>query len=328
MLETISSDATAAGDTSPLPSLEEGAASVLGYRMAYVAGGTGEPVVFLHGLGHAASAWDEILPHLARRFRVFAVDMLGCGRSDKPRVDYSLTALATYTRLFMDAVGIRRAHLVGHSLGGGIAMQTSWQYPERVNRLALVATGGLGRDLRLLLRIATLPGASMGLAGVAWPVWTRLVKRTPFGKRGSPVARENMLMWTRLGNAENRWAFMRMLRSVSNISGQTVSALDGLALMKHPVLLIWGERDRTIPAIHARRAAPLIPNCQLEILPDCTHYPPLERPDKVVPLLERFLLAWEGQGAEMAAETKAELERADHGELLVDAGGEMPPCPA
>ncbi|HEU5370479.1 MAG TPA: alpha/beta hydrolase, partial [Ktedonobacterales bacterium] len=318
----ISSDAVTSDDLSPLPALEEGAASVMGYRMAYVAGGTGEPVIFLHGLGHAASAWDEVLPHLARRFHVFAVDMLGCGRSDKPRVDYSLAALATYTRLFMDAVGIRRGHLVGHSLGGGIAMQTSWQYPERVNRLALVATGGLGRDLRFLLRIATLPGAAVGLAGAAWPVWTRLVKRTPFGKRISPVARENMLMWTRLGHADNRWAFMRMLRSVSNFSGQSVSALDGLPQMQHPVLLIWGERDRTIPVIHARRAAPLIPNCQLAILPGCTHYPPLEQPGEVAALLERFLFAPDNQRA-AAAEAMAELERADHGEMVMDECGEM-----
>ncbi len=324
MLETISSDPTASDGLSSLPSLQDGAASVMGYRMAYVAGGMGEPVIFLHGLGHAASAWDEVLPHLARRFHVFAVDMLGCGRSDKPRVDYSLAALATYTRLFMDAVGIRRAHLVGHSLGGGIAMQTSWQYPERVNRLALVATGGLGRDLRFLLRLATLPGAAVGLAGAAWPVWTRLVKRTPFGKRVSPVARENMLMWTRLGYAENRWAFMRMLRSVSNITGQTASAVNWLSLMKHPVLLIWGECDRTIPVIHARRAAPLIPNCQLAILPGCAHYPPLEQPDEVAALLERFLLAPDNQRA-AAAEAMAELERADHGEMLMDERGEMAP---
>jgi pimeloyl-ACP methyl ester carboxylesterase len=297
MLETVSSDPTAAADSSALPALQAGVASVMGYRMAYVAGGAGEPIVFLHGLGHAASAWDEVLPYLARRFRVFAVDMLGCGRSDKPRVDYSLAALATYTRLFMDAVGIRRGHLVGHSLGGGIAMQTAWQYPERIQRLALVAPGGLGHDLRFLLRLATLPGASWGLAGAAWPLWTRLVLHTPFGKRVSPVARENMRMWTRLGQADSRWAFMRMLRGVSNINGQTVSALDGLALMQQPVLLLWGERDRTIPVVHARRAAPLIPHCQLEILPGCTHYPPLEQPDVVAALLERFLLAPEGQSA-------------------------------
>src|ERR1051326_4339625 len=121
MLESFSSQAgkpTAA----LLPSLEQGEARVLGHRMAYVVAGAGEPVILLHGLGHASGTWAEVLPQLARRFRVYAVDMLGCGRSDKPRIDYHLWALATYTRHFMDAVGIERAHVVGHSLGGGVAL--------------------------------------------------------------------------------------------------------------------------------------------------------------------------------------------------------------
>src|SRR5579885_2764385 len=249
MFETTIS--TIPGDVSPQPVLEEGVVSVLGYRMAYVTGGSGEPVVFLHALGHASSAWDGVLPYLARHFRVFALDMLGCGRSDKPRIDYHLWALATYTRHFLDAVGVERAHLVGHSLGGGIAMQMMLQYPERVRKLALLSTGGLGREVRLLLRVATL-------------------------------------------------------RSVCNITGQTVSALDRLPLLEQPVLLIWGERDRTVPVSHAQRAATLLPNCQLEILPNCAHYPAIEQPHIVAPLLEQFLLAEDGMAAVAAGERSEE----------------------
>ncbi len=310
MLETLSSDPTASADfptsdeTSRQPTLQEGAASILGHRMAYMAGGAGEPVIFLHGLGHAASAWSEVLPHLARRFRVFAVDMLGCGYSDKPRIDYSLKALATYTRLFMDAVGIERAHLVGHSLGGGIAMHLAWQYPERVNRLVLISSGGLGRDVRLALRVASLPGTSLALACSTSPVWLWALKRLWAGHVITPAWRENMQMWIRLGQVDSRRAFLRILRCVCSIRGQKISALDRLTLLKHPVLLIWGERDRTIPVAHARHAASLMRHCQLEVLPGCKHYPPLERPEAVAALLERFL-------------------RANQGDMLIEKGGEL-----
>ncbi len=299
MLETISFDAAAAADAAAAPALQEGAVTVLGHRMAYVTGGDGEPVVFLHGLGHDSGTWNEVMPQLARHFRVFAVDMLGCGRSDKPRVEYNLWALATYTRHFMDALGIQRAHLVGHSLGGGIAMHIAWQYPERVNRLALVSTGGLGRDVRFALRMASLPGSSLVLASFTSPVWLWALKRLRAGRTVAPSLREKVQMWFRLGQADSRRAFLRILRSVCSIRGQRISALDRLYQMKHPVLLIWGERDRTIPVRHAHRAAPLLPNCQLEVLSGCKHYPPLERPEVVAALLERFLRAPEGADAAM-----------------------------
>ncbi|HEY7350804.1 MAG TPA: alpha/beta hydrolase [Ktedonobacterales bacterium] len=319
MLETLP-PGEVSGNFPAAPALQEGVVSVRGYRMAYVVGGAGEPIVFLHGLGHASSVWSGVLPHLARRFRVFAVDMLGCGRSDKPRIDYSLGALAGYTRSFMDAVGIERAHLVGHSLGGGVAMHATWHYPERVNRLALVSSGGLGRELRPLLRLATLPGASLALACSTSPAWSWVVVRVRFRKLAARLARENIGMWARLGRADDRRVFLHMLRSVCNITGQTVSAVERLPEVKHPVLLIWGERDTTIPPAHARRAAALIRNCQLQILPGCKHYPPLEQPEVVAPLLEQFLLAPAGLSAAVGV---AGLERADHRKTLMDEGGEL-----
>jgi pimeloyl-ACP methyl ester carboxylesterase len=307
MNKSISSLA-ATGAAAPLPALEQGVARVLGHRMAYVVAGAGDPVILLHGLGHASGTWAEVLPPLARHFRVFAVDMLGCGRSDKPRIDYHLWALATYTRHFMDAVGIERAHLVGHSHGGGIAMHTAWQYPERVQRLALVSTGGLGREINPLLRLMSLPGSSLALAGIASPAWVQMMRRYRFDRMAAPLAREKLEMWGRLGQAESRRALLRMLRSVCNLRGQRVSALERLPEMRQPVLLLWGERDRTLPAAHARRAALLIQNCQLEVIPGCKHYPSLEQPETVATLLKQFLLA----PAVATAEAQTTLERANH----------------
>jgi pimeloyl-ACP methyl ester carboxylesterase len=304
------------------PLLQERVASVLGYRMAYVAGGEGEPLILLHGLGHASSAWNGVLPLLARRFKVFAVDMLGCGRSDKPRIDYHLWSMASYLRFFMDAVGIRRAHLMGHSLGGGIAMQTKFQYPERVDRLALISSGGFGRELRLLLRIPTIPGGSAIMTVVTRPFWDRVIKLLGYREPTTLLKIETRKQWLNLAQPDHRWAFMGMLRGVSNITGQTVSALDRLHLLQSPVLLVWGDHDRTIPVAHAKRAAKLIPNCQLEILHGCGHYPALQCPEEVAGLVERFLLASAPALATQAAQL-AELERANHRKVLMEQAGEL-----
>jgi pimeloyl-ACP methyl ester carboxylesterase len=134
--------------------------SVLGYRMRYLVAGAGEPVLLLHGLADTGDSWMRILPGLARRYQVFAPDLLGCGGSEKPRVNYSLWALAVYMRHFLDAVGVERADIVGHSLGAGLALHLFFQYPERVRRLVLLAAGGMGRDLPLSLRLCTLTGSS------------------------------------------------------------------------------------------------------------------------------------------------------------------------
>lgn len=151
--------AIAERDDIPL-ALEEREASVLGYRMRYLTGGTGEPVLLLHGLADCKEAWQRLLPTLARRHRVFAPDLLGCGASEKPPISYSLWAMAAYIRHFLDAVGVETANIAGHSLGGGLALHLYIQYPERVRRLALLASGGLGRQLPLSLRLCTLTGSS------------------------------------------------------------------------------------------------------------------------------------------------------------------------
>ena len=303
--------------------LHERFVSVLGHRMAYFTGGEGEPLILLHGLGHAASAWNGVLPALARHFRVFAIDLLGCGHSDKPRIDYHLWSLATHLRYFMDGLGIERAHLVGHSFGGGLALQTKFQYPERVDRLALLSSGGFGRELRLLLRLPTLPGGSLIMTIVTWPCWNTLVKWFGYREPTIPVKSELRQVWLNLASPDHRWAFLRMLRGVSNLRGQTVSALECLPLLQGPVLLVWGDRDRTIPVAHARRAAQLIPTCQLEILPGCGHDLALHYPEVVAGLVERFLLAPAPTQATLARQSD-ERVRADQRNKLLEQPSERP----
>lgn len=291
-------------------------ARVFGLRMRYLTSGAGEPVLLLHGLADNAEAWARIIPALASRYRVYAPDLLGCGGSDKPAIDYSLWAQATYLRHFMDAVGIDQALVVGHSLGGGLALHIYMQYPERVARLALIASGGMGRDLPLSLRLCTLAGASpvMGallnsrhqrhpVARVGHTVLGRLWPATAAADRAKHAALTMIHAEDALANAEEagildrlrdpaaRAAFLSTLRSVGNFRGQRGSALDALSRIDAPVLLIHGERDETIPVTHGRNAISRLARGELVVIPSCGHCPHREFPERVTSLLLRFFAA-------------------------------------
>src|SRR5690242_19160700 len=134
-----------------------------GHRVFYRSAGSGPVVVLVHGITSTSGTWSNVLPDLAERFTVIAPDLLGHGDSARPRGDYSLGAYASGVRDLLVALGHERATFVGHSLGGGIAMQRAYQFPEHCERLVLVASGGLGREITPLLRAACLPGAELVL---------------------------------------------------------------------------------------------------------------------------------------------------------------------
>src|SRR5512147_2309921 len=130
-----------------------------GHRVSYRAAGSGPLLVLIHGIAGSSATWQEVLPRLAERYTVVAPDLLGHGSSAKPRTDYSLGAYACAIRDLLGVLGYERGTIVGHSLGGGVAMQFAYQFPERCERMALVSSGGLGHELHLILRAAALPGA-------------------------------------------------------------------------------------------------------------------------------------------------------------------------
>jgi pimeloyl-ACP methyl ester carboxylesterase len=318
----VPADATSVAASSPASAapvevIEEHEATVLGYRMRYLAAGDGEPIVLLHGLADSADAWMRVIPSLARSHRVIAPDMLGCGLSDKPKINYSLWALATYLRHFFDALNIQAANVVGHSLGGGVALHFYIQYPERVKRLALVASGGMGRDLPLNLRLCTLAGSSRvigallesrhvshplgrighALLGRLWPSTTvadRALAASDVPSSPSPnddaalTAHEEDVLLERLRDPEAREAFLSMLRGIGDIRGQNVSALEALPHIRVPVLLVNGKQDTVIPISHARAAWAKLRQGRMELLDGCGHCPHREAPDAVTRLLERF----------------------------------------
>ena len=232
--------------------------------------------MLLHGIAGSSHTWDPVIPLLAPNVRVIAPDMLGHGASAKPRGDYSLGAFASGVRDLLDLIGIDRVTIVGHSLGGGVAMQFAYQFPERCERLVLVSSGGLGREVTPFLRAATLPGAEWVV-----PLLGKLARRTSLGPLLPPGAAEVTRGFASLAETDAGRAFVHTARSVIDLTGQRVDASDRLYLAATmPTLLVWGDRDRFIPAEHGRRAAELMPGSRLEIFRGAGHFPMHDEPHR------------------------------------------------
>jgi pimeloyl-ACP methyl ester carboxylesterase len=274
--------------------LERVQTTLHGHLINLTIAGKGPPVVLIHGVAGRASQWDEIAIRLAANHLVIAPDLLGHGESAKPRGDYSLGAHASGIRDLLVGLGVQRASIVGHSLGGGIAMQFAYQYPELCERLVLVNSGGLGDEVHGLLRAATLPGSEFVLPVIAHP---RVVRAAGILPRALGLARvrtrpdlvEMARGYQALANAEARNAFIHTLRAVIDPTGQRINATDRLYLASAmPSLIIWGCRDRIIPVAHGRAAHGQMPGSRLELFERAGHFPFLDDPDGFTRVLERF----------------------------------------
>jgi pimeloyl-ACP methyl ester carboxylesterase len=278
-----------------LPSIERVEVSLHGHRVNFNIAGQGPPVVLIHGVAGRAGQWNETMQLLADSHTVIAPDLLGHGDSAKPRGDYSLGAHASGIRDLLLGLGFERASVVGHSLGGGIAMQMAYQFPERCERLVLVSSGGLGTDVHTLLRAATLPGSEFVLPILAHPRVLSAAGLLPralgrIGLRTGPDLEEMARGYQSLSNAEARSAFIHTLRSVIDPTGQRVNAADRLYLASRmPTLIIWGRRDKIIPVKHAEAARQGMPGSQLELFDEAGHFPHLNEPVRFARLLKAFL---------------------------------------
>jgi pimeloyl-ACP methyl ester carboxylesterase len=268
---------------------------VHGYRRAYRMAGSGPAVLLIHGIGDSSRTWLGVLPELARRFTVIAPDLLGHGGSDKPRADYAAAAYACGMRDLLSVLDVERVTVVGHSLGGGVAMQFAYQFPERCERLVLVGTGGIGRGVHPVLRWTAAPTAEWLLPLVTAPPVQLVAKGLEpvmhqlggFGL-GSDLHYVLERYYT-LADTTARRAFLRTLRSVVDWRGQVVTMLDRCYLTEGmPTLLIWGEDDRVIPSRHAKVAHRAMPGSRLEIFRGAGHFPHQADPDRFVRLVESF----------------------------------------
>jgi pimeloyl-ACP methyl ester carboxylesterase len=226
---------------------------------------------------------------------VVAPDLLGHGRSAKPRGDYSLGAYASGCRDLLGVLGFERGTAVGHSLGGGIALQFSYQFPEYTERLVLVSSGGLGTEVHPLLRAGALPGSELVMPLIA-PAWAVRAGATVadflerFGVKAGPDLAEAARGYASLADRDARSAFLHTLRAVIDLEGQRVSAADRLYLAERlPTLLIWGTGDRIIPVAHGRSAVKQIPGSRLVEIPGAGHWPQLDDPARFASELTRFI---------------------------------------
>ncbi|MFC5906012.1 alpha/beta fold hydrolase [Streptacidiphilus monticola] len=275
---------------------------VHGYRRAFRMAGRGSAVLLIHGIGDSSSTWSPVIPGLARHHRVIAPDLLGHGASDRPRADYSVGAYANGMRDLLSVLGIERATLVGHSLGGAVAMQFAYQFPERCERLVLVATGGVGREVTPLLRAASLPGAELVLTALGLPTarfqMQLLTKALQLLDTGLGVDAEDLLrVVDALPDASARSAFIRTLRAVVDWRGQVGTLLDRCYLTQGmPTMLVWGERDQVIPSVHAGIAHVSMPGSRLELFEDAGHFPFHSDPQRFIRTLRDFIATTEPAG--------------------------------
>ncbi len=274
--------------------LEPRELTVHGHRVSYRTAGSGPVLLLLHGVTDSSQTWAPVTPSLARHFTLVAPDLLGHGDSATPRGDYSLGAHANGVRDLQTALGHQRVTVVGHSLGGGIAMQFAYQFPERCERLVLVSSGGLGREVHLLLRAAALPGADYVLPLLS----SRHVVRVGRGV-GAVLGRVRLRPsgaidalargWAALDNQGSRQAFLHTVRAVIEPAGQRVNAGDRLYLAAAlPTLIVWGERDSIIPLEHGRAAHAAMPRSRFVVFPGAGHMPHVDDPERFAAVLTEF----------------------------------------
>jgi pimeloyl-ACP methyl ester carboxylesterase len=277
----------------PITAIIESRMPLSGGGLGFTMAGTAPAVLLLiHGLGGSRHTWRHLIPRLARTHTVIAPDLPGHGESDPPAGDYSLGAHACAMRDLLLALGHRRASLVGHSLGGGVALQTAYQFPERTDRLMLISSGGLGTEVAPMLRAATLPGAETVVAGLA-KIPASLTRRVltvlpPLVAASDANALAGVLRG--LAGHRQRHAFVRTAHSVIDWRGQTVSATRQLGLLRDvPVLVAWGAKDTTIPPHHHQSFAERVPHAVLVEIADAGHYPHETAPDQLLGAMEAFV---------------------------------------
>ncbi len=270
-----------------------------GQRVCYRRLGEGPAIVLIHGITSSSENWSGVASQLAEDHLVLAPDLLGHGDSAKPRGDYSMGAFASGLRDLMAMLDVERATIVGHSLGGGVAMQFAYQFPELTERLVLVSSGGLGRDVHSFLRAATIPGSELVLPLLASRRMLdagRAVGRV-LDRVGIKLGNEVLEMargHASLGDPQTRAAFVHTLRASVDPAGQRAKATDRLYLASQlPVLIIWGARDHIIPLAHGRRAHELVPGSRLDVFERSGHFPHLDEPERFARTLHDWIATTE-----------------------------------
>ncbi|HET6165435.1 MAG TPA: alpha/beta fold hydrolase, partial [Marmoricola sp.] len=242
-------------------SIEVQKVTIHGHQRAFVKTGSGPALLLLHGLGCDHTTWLPVIAQLAKKYTVIAPDLLGHGASDKPRADYSVGGYANGMRDLLTVLNIDKVTVVGHSLGGGVAMQFGYQFPERTERIILVAPGGLGPEVTPLIRAVSLPGFNPVMGVLTLPVLRHagMAGLRALARTGMTVTHdldEVAGIYDSFKDRRARRAISHVVRAVVDTRGQLVTMVDRAYLTQAmPMLIIWGSEDRVIPVKHARTAA-------------------------------------------------------------------------
>ena len=269
--------------------------TVHGHRRAYVRAGSGPVVLLLHGLGCDHTTWGPVIDSLSRTHTVIAPDLLGHGSSDKPRADYSVGGYANGMRDLLTVLGIDTATVVGHSFGGGVAMQFGYQYPERTERLVLVGSGGLGPEVNPAIRVITPPGFQQVMGVLAAPGLRHVATTTMrvLARTGISQLRdlgEVAAIYDSFKDPSARAAIRHVVRAVVDWKGQIVTMADRAYLTEAmPMCVIWGADDLVIPVSHASNASALAPTARVEIIPNAGHFPHRDHPERFAKIVRDFI---------------------------------------
>jgi pimeloyl-ACP methyl ester carboxylesterase len=274
-------------------------------RVHHMHGGRGTPVLFIHGLGSSGyMEWRFNLEYAATRHRVYAPDLPGFGRTEKPRARYGVPYFTRFVERYMDDRGLRSAAVVGASLGGRIALELALEHPKRVRKLVLVNALGLGRpNVQLSYGLLTLPRvgeAFMKFAGDAVRLAPRqMIRRIAARYAGAGGNLKVTMDDDYLKNLRELYAadgypnaYLATVRSL--VTPKALLAADHdlskrLGEIKMPVQLIWGDNDPLFPLAHAARAHALIARSRLAVLEGAGHTPQAERPEEFNRVLDNFL---------------------------------------
>jgi len=268
--------------------------TIHGHERAFIKTGQGPALLLLHGLGCDHTTWLPVVAALSRRYTVIAPDLLGHGKSAKPRADYSVGGYANGMRDLLTVLGIDKVTVVGHSFGGGVAMQFAYQFPERTERMVLVAPGGLGPEVSAAIRAITLPGFHQLMAMVTLPGVRHLTTTTLRALAGSglPQARdldEVAAIVDSFKDPHARKAIRHVVSAVVDWRGQIVTMVDRAYLTQAmPMCVIWGTEDSVIPVRHAGIASELAPGATVEVIANAGHFPHKDHPQRFVKLLDEF----------------------------------------
>jgi pimeloyl-ACP methyl ester carboxylesterase len=269
--------------------------TIHGHRRAFVKTGQGPVLLLLHGLGCDHTTWDPVIDTLARRYTVIAPDLLGHGRSDKPRADYSVGGYANGMRDLLTVLGIDKVTVVGHSFGGGIAMQFAYQFPERTERMLLVAPGGLGPEVSPAIRAVTTPGFHQVMAALTVPGVRHLGKLGLQALSRTPLKHARDLdevaeIYDSFKDPRSRHAIRHVVKAVVDWRGQIVTMADRAYLTEAmPMCVVWGRDDKVIPVRHATNVAMLAPLARVEVIPNAGHFPHKDHPHRFAKIVNDFV---------------------------------------